>query len=226
MCEEDNPAHSGSDVTNVTIPIQQGERNTFFIPSISNPNPFDNGTFVWDKELAKVQGVSIHGDRLKITTVLASGERKYHVSFSGFRAYFGLTVTEVTHKTPEAILNPQSVEKSLGDTLVMMCVFQGCPTPNVMWFHNGEPVQADGVAIKISQFSQSTFTTSELIIPVMREEDTGSYVCQGENGEDRVVDSMVGTVTLVSSTKLAKRSTEENPLCRSKTPSDTGELCE
>ena len=222
MCERDTPPeHGGSDVTNKTIPIQQGERNTWFIPSISNPNPFVNQTFTWDE--AEVQGVSIHGNTLKITTVIASGERKYHVEFFGFKAYFGLRVTEAIHQTPQVILNPQDVEKSLGEELSMRCVFQGCPTPKVTWFHNGQPVQADGTTIIVSEHLQ--FTTSNLIIPSVSEEDSGIYFCLGEN-DDSTVNSTSANVHLISSTKLAKRSTEESPLCISKTPSDTGELWE
>ncbi len=228
MCEESDPEHTGSDVTNMTITLEQGERNTWFVPSISNPNPFVNKTFKWEEDIADLPGVSIVGNRLKFTTVLDLQMRKYHVSFCGFNAFFGIEVTEPTsHIKPEPIFHPHDVVISLGGDLAMMCVFRGCPSPNVTWYHNDTTLLVDD-RTSIKPSVQSSFTTSTLTVQRLTSEDLGSYRCMGTNGLGFSAYSNSGSVTLASDSKIVKRSlTTEASLCITKTPpsADTGECC-
>ena len=230
MCDESNPRHPVSNtVTNTTISVEQGERNLWFIPSISKPNPFSNKTFEWDEEITQLNlpGVSIVEDRLKITTVFATRAlmRNYYVSFDGYNAFFGVEIIEPSmHKKPEPIFHPHDVTISLGDDLKMMCVFQGCPIPNITWFHNDVEIHMDERRT-IEQEPLTAFTTSTLTVRSVTSEDLGSYRCQANNGEYKV-NSNSGSVTLASS-HVEKRSVEEKThlsLCVPKTSSsDTGE---
>lgn len=230
MCEQSDPDHAGSDVTNVTISLVQGERNTWFIPSISNPNPFENKTFQWDEEnIDTLPGVSIDESRLKITTVLATGvkQRKYSVSFCGYKAFFVINVTTPPPSMPaQPIFHPYNVVvESLGDEFTMMCVFQGIPSPTVTWYRNESSIHVDERTTITSTKISPAFTTSTLSVQAITSNDLGSYRCMGNNGDGSPVFSDSGSVTLADS-KKAKRFAEENSpsLCVGKTPSsDTGE---
>lgn len=97
MCKEDNPDEARNDVTNTIQYLNEGERNIWFIPQVSEPNPFPSEVATWDQEITSLPSVTVEGGKLKISMIskaLTTGmeEKEYNVAFAGFKASFKLRV--------------------------------------------------------------------------------------------------------------------------------------
>ena len=71
----------------------------------------------------------------------------------------------------------------------MVCLFTGCPVPNVTWFHFDESIHSDGRRQVLKDHfnehltSSSGYTLCLLKIQRLSMEDVGEYRCVGENSE-------------------------------------------
>ena len=120
------------------------------------------------------------------------------------------------------VVAPKDMAINIGESLKLQCVFRGKPSPEVTWFHNGQPVSEDSRRT-ISKVPQSPYVNCILSIDNVTQEDLGNYKCQGNNTYGSK-DTEFGTVTSTTDTSsTSKRSVmEESPLCRSKAPSNSG----
>ena len=88
---------------------------------------------------------------------------------------------------PLPIIEPEDREKREGQRADFQCVFQGCPPPDIVWYHNGRQLSNDeaGISIVINKFQINNqevgFTYCLLTIEAVNDYYSGGYHCVGTN---------------------------------------------
>lgn len=67
-----------------------------------------------------------------------------------------------------------------GDSIILNCQADGTPTPEILWYKDGAPVDISTSTVGV--FNDGT----ELRISTIRDEDIGEYTCNARNGEGHV----------------------------------------
>lgn len=85
-------------------------------------------------------------------------------------SFLGSTSEEARIIYPPA---SRSIMVTKGQRLVLECVASGIPTPQVTWEKDGQDLR----------FHNNTrFLLSNLLIDAVGESDSGTYICQADNG--------------------------------------------
>lgn len=137
---------------------------------------------------------------------------------------YGLYYLPFLEATPEIILPsvlfppmaPQ-LPKATGDMVTFHCAINGCPVPDVVWYHNDEEVSVLDERISIVVTKSHGLVLGLLTISNLNEDDNGSYRCQGT--------SSVGNISTISAelqvqSSLRKRSVEEEDPINFPCPTD------
>ena len=96
-----------------------------------------------------------------------------------------------TREAPEFIQPIQDVEVREGEAASFVCQVKGEPQPQVMWYHDQQPIKSDSV-YQITPGEDGKFT---LFIPEVFPEDSGVYTAKAFNEISAVESSAVLTVT-------------------------------
>jgi len=90
--------------------------------------------------------------------------------------------------SPETANAREEFEKKHGDTFSVSCTVAGKPAPRIVWLKNGQTFKqqpADNAALlQVRQHAASSAANSEsstLRLTKLRDDDSGTYTCQGEN---------------------------------------------
>lgn len=126
---------------------------------------------------------------------------------------------------PTLLLSPHDSSTTIGDEVVLTCIFRGCPNPNVTWYHNSDVVIGDSRR-RYHQQQSPSLTSCTLTITSVHEDDLGTYECVGSNmgGSSKSDQVMLKLSNAPSSSTVGKRSVDnaEDSLCSSKSSPDTG----
>ena len=131
---------------------------------------------------------------------------------------------------PELIVEPTEKQSSVGGQVTFLCVFTGCPSPNVTWFRN-DSVLLPGGRVEYEVHAQHRVTVCELMIKNVSEADIGAYRCVGDNPggntSSEFVDLVLNGETQVAS-RRRKRSADdereqETSLCKQTSDPESGE---
>ncbi|XP_030621020.1 hemicentin-1 [Chanos chanos] len=109
---------------------------------------------------------------LKISDVRLIDSKLYTCSAANPAGNVSLTYNLHVQAKPKIMAAPNSLKALIGQTVVLPCVVQGEPTPELSWFHNGRPV-GHNKTFKIQAVNHS---------------DSGTYSCVAKNsaGQDTI----------------------------------------
>ncbi|XP_072154594.1 protein turtle isoform X4 [Bemisia tabaci] len=81
------------------------------------------------------------------------------------------------HAPPRFSVTPADIiYVNLGDAIILNCVAEGTPTPEILWYKDDNPIESSSTT---GVFNDGT----ELRISNIRHEDIGDYTCIARNGE-------------------------------------------
>lgn len=100
--------------------------------------------------------------------------------------------------TPEDV-----VYVSLGDPIILSCLAEGTPVPEILWYRDNDLVQTSA---SLAVANDGT----ELRISSIRQEDIGDYTCVAKNGQG----SVRHTTKLVVAGKSIERKEKKITVCR------------
>uniref|UniRef100_A0AAZ3Q4V4 Ig-like domain-containing protein n=1 Tax=Oncorhynchus tshawytscha TaxID=74940 RepID=A0AAZ3Q4V4_ONCTS len=115
---------------------------------------------------------------LKITDVRLIDSKLYTCSAENPAGNVSLNYNLHIQVKPKIQAAPSLLKALIGQTVVLPCVVQGEPRPEISWFHNGRPVEArDTAALRIHRASLT---------------DQGTYSCVAKNtaGQDTMETSL------------------------------------
>ena len=98
---------------------------------------------------------------------------------------------EDTREAPEFIQPLQDVQAREGESALFECQVKGEPQPQVMWYHDQQPIKSDSV-YQIRPGEDGKFT---LYLPEVFPEDSGVYTARAFNDVAEVETSATLTVT-------------------------------
>lgn len=129
---------------------------------------------------------------------------------------------------PEIItINPDVEQSNVGGSATFLCVFTGCPSPNVTWFHNNSVVPPGG-RVEYDLYVQHSVTVCHLTITNVSEADRGMYKCVGNNPGGSATSEYVGLVlnsddAQVASQRKKRSADESSSLCKQTSDPESGE---
>ncbi|XP_064484437.1 papilin-like isoform X2 [Ornithodoros turicata] len=91
-----------------------------------------------------------------------------------------LPTTVPATTAPEIVDSEPEVTADLGSDVTLRCNTRGFPKPRVTWFFKDKPIESRDGRFKI-------LVDGSLHISDLREEDSGTYECEADNGVDDVV---------------------------------------
>ncbi|XP_076076677.1 leucine-rich repeats and immunoglobulin-like domains protein 1 [Mytilus galloprovincialis] len=143
-----------------------------------NPPP----SITWEKENGVLpRDHSVNNGVLKIFNVTQEDSGRYicqAASPAGVdREYVTLTVQGSINNTGPIRIDTQTV--NIGERVEMECVVTGTPIPTVTWSRIGKPLP-----------ETSTVNNVLLVIPKVRIEDAGPYICTAQNHSGTVQQSV------------------------------------
>lgn len=68
---------------------------------------------------------------------------------------------------------------SLGDPIILSCLAEGTPAPEILWYRENELVHTSPLLAVVND-------GTELRISSIRQEDVGDYTCTAKNGQGTV----------------------------------------
>lgn len=139
--------------------------------------------------------------------------QKKHLNFVVTKCIFTPLLYLVFTEAPPAADPPTVVippvlynaQKSVGENMDLLCAFEGCPVPNVVWYHNDQEMDFQDTRLSTVETKSHNFVASQLFITGLTAEDSGSYHCRGTNSEDSADTPPV----ILSVGSKRKRSAEE-----------------
>ncbi|GFO38540.1 titin, partial [Plakobranchus ocellatus] len=114
---------------------------------------------------------------------------------------------EDTREAPEFIKPIEDVQVREGESATFECRVKGEPQPQVMWYHDQQPIKSDSV-YQITQGDEGQFT---LFIPEVFPEDSGVYTARAFNDVSDAETSATLTVTELASETSSVTSKEDQP---------------
>ena len=91
---------------------------------------------------------------------------------------------------PWVIIEPRDLAANEGQRGVFHCAFQGCPRPDVVWYHNGRQLANDETGISVVSYVINAhpvgLTFSVLTIEAADDSYSGGYHCVGKNAVGEV----------------------------------------
>ena len=126
--------------------------------------------------------------------------------------------TQPTVIEPRLEIEPLNESGDIGGSVEFSCVFSGCPSPNVTWFHNNT-VLSPGGRVEYDIYTQHRITICFLTIHNVSEADRGLYKCVGGN-PGGIVSSSPVDLTLNSDVQIVKKRSADSSLSLCKQISD------
>lgn len=112
--------------------------------------------------------------------------------------YFNIQVSFFLPDEVMILLAPMDTTVNITDTAVFTCSASGIPVPTIVWFKDGEPLDAT-----TNVTTNETVATSQLDLGALLLSDEGRYSCNASNS---VSDSEVKEFTLTLQSELSQSS--------------------